>query len=383
MKNKILLYNFFIVYITISTVFIGSFAYKVFFITAALIYFMHLINVKENIISPMVIFLIFAFGYINSFFYECDPDVAYVLFGITINFFLIHPVLKYHIDLDKIFKIVGLFIVAYTGFSYLILEEMIPFISAEEFQYFFEKVSFGFYGSKLGLYYFQFNGSVFLYIPFVLFLLSYIEKKKFSTLFCLLITTIAIAFSGLRGLTLSTLFIFVYLMFFKSGITIKAFMILTIMPVVIGSIYYLNTVTDFFNPYESSNAVKLGHIESYFDIVTIYNFIFGAGLGATYYSKGIMNNVSLTEITALDSIRYFGIILTIVLFYKILFPCEINKKNKIFFVIILVYIINSLTNPMLFNTYGPFIVVWYWYKMFEAKKEKELKVQSGVHATLN
>jgi hypothetical protein len=101
--------------------------------------------------------------------------------------------------------------------------------------------------------------------------------------------------------------------------------------------------------------------------MTSWRLLFGDGLASTYYTVGFQIRAAQTEITLLDMIRYFGLPLTALLYAALLFPSlrqrSIDRRKLKAIVIFAVYLLMSLTNPILFNSFGLMIVVWYWTRM--------------------
>lgn len=76
-----------------------------------------ILNIKTErviTIAPIIIFFIFLFGYINSFSNNVDKDLSLQFFLSVTVLFLIYPIKKYYIDLDRIIKISGLLMSVYT-----------------------------------------------------------------------------------------------------------------------------------------------------------------------------------------------------------------------------------------------------------------------------
>ena len=84
-----------------------------------------------------------------------------------------------------------------------------------------------------------------------------------------------------------------------------------------------------------------------------------------------------TEITPLDMVRYLGFVLSITLYLVIIFPVRKLKfyfgDKKLYIILFLIYVINSFTNPTMFNSYGLLVVLWYWYKILGNKNNNSLQ----------
>jgi hypothetical protein len=74
-----------------------------------------------------------------------------------------------------------------------------------------------------------------------------------------------------------------------------------------------------------------------------------------------------TEITPLDMARYFGVVLATLLYFTIVFPTlrlkRYGGRNRIWLIAFLLYLVLSATNPVMFNSYGMLVVLWYWSKL--------------------
>ena len=131
--------------------------------------------------------------------------------------------------------------------------------------------------------------------------------------------------------------------------------------------------TSFFSLEDRSNSVKIGHAISYFNQLNLKQAFLGDGLGSFYYTNYSPEEIRLlaqTEVTFLDHCRYFGIPLSIVVWGSMVIPkCtgfSTDWKNwKIWkmkeeLTILLIYFIWAQLNPVLFNSFGLIIVLWYW-----------------------
>lgn len=108
----------------------------------------------------------------------------------------------------------------------------------------------------------------------------------------------------------------------------------------------------------------------------------GDGLGGFYltsYSPTEQKMLAQTEITFLDHCRYFGIPLSLTMWLSMIFPkwngfvADI-KKWKIWQVkeeltVLLIYFVWAQLNPVLFNSFGLAIVLWYWNVLFKKIQE--------------
>jgi hypothetical protein len=78
-------------------------------------------------------------------------------------------------------------------------------------------------------------------------------------------------------------------------------------------------------------------------------------------------------------IRYLGVVLAFIMYFVIIFPTKrINAyfgNNILYVIVFLIYLLNSMTNPTMFNSYGLLVVIWYWYKILKKKEDYVLKIE--------
>lgn len=363
-----LLLMFFITSLLFPTIIINKLVFLIIIMTVIINYRSY----KFNVFAPFLIFLIFFYGFLFSFLNNADNDLRLQLFFSVLVLFLIYPINKYKIDVDYIVKVSGLIIAIYTGVSFLIIVTFIDSSFSSTYLNFFVEVSAGsnslrdFVGGD-GTISFHIGTVPFIYLSFVLYMVSFIEKKKTSTIFAMLILLITILVSTSRGSIFSCIIAGGYIVFFKSKIVNKILFLAICIPIVLIFIAYLIDNTSVFSSGDSSNFVKIGHFESFLENINFTNFLFGEGLASIYFSKGRGAMLAQTEITPVDMLRYFGFILAPLLYFVIFFPVKklasYLGSNSLYAVLFLIYVLNSFTNPTMFNSYGLLVVLWYWSKI--------------------
>jgi hypothetical protein len=371
-KVNILFYLYFISTLLFPTIFLNKLIFIIIIGFTAVNYKLY----RLSTVSPFVVFLIFLYGFIFSFFNFVDPVLRVQFFFSVLVLFLIYPIVHYKIDIERIAKVSGLIAVAYTGLSFLIVVVFMDLPFASPYYEFFSNYSAGSNGlrefTEEGTISFHIGTAPFLYLPFVLYVISFIEKKRLSSLLAILIIFITIFLSGSRGSVLTSLLAALCVIFFKSKVSTKVVFIAVSIPLIIILFNYLSTNTAVFDSNEESNGGKIGHYESFFDQLNFFNFFLGEGLASFYYSKGAQAMKAQTEITPLDMLRYFGFILTPLLYFFIFFPTKrimsYLGNNTLYVVLVLIYVLNSTTNPTMFNSYGFLVVLWYWYKILPPTK---------------
>ncbi len=320
--------------------------------------------------SPFLVFFIFLYGFILAFFNNSDFALSLQFFLAVLVLFLIYPIDKYKVDMDQIAKISGIVMALYTGIAYLIIIVYNTPITPV-FNDIFVNYSSGSNGlrelTEEGVLSFHIGTAPFIYLSLCLYTISFATNKKISSLLAIIILFITVFISASRGTILICVLAIVSIIFFRFKLVSKIIFLSIAIPLVSIAFLYLLTNTTTLDPGEVSNNIKLGHFQSFLENINFFNFFAGNGLGAYYYSKGSQSMKAHTEITPVDMVRYFGFILTPILYIVIVFPLKTFnlyfKRNKIYIIIFLLYVFNSFTNPTMFNSYGLLIVLWYWSKI--------------------
>jgi len=202
----------------------------------------------------------------------------------------------------------------------------------------------------------HFRTSPILLLPGSFFFIDFCEKPTIPNFIKLFIIMIAIIFSASRGLMLFT---FLSLLFISisnyNKINYKRILILLLIIMFFG-LNLIITKTNMFNASETSNSVKIGHFESFNELINREPgiLLFGNGTGSTYYTKGFHRQAFQTELTFLDMIRYWGIIITTIFLLTIIIP--IKKPILSYYIPFVLYMINAGTNPLIFNSTGMLVI---------------------------
>jgi hypothetical protein len=328
---------------------------------------------KISTISPIIVLLVFFFGFLVSIFgpVSVDRALSNQLMLSVLVLFLIYPIQKYQIDLDRIVKISGIVLVVFTGIFFLLIVTFAgnP-ISTLALGIFMDYAS-GSSGlrnfAEEASLNFAFSTVPFLYLPVCLFFYSYLKTKQKKNLIIILLFLPAIIISTSRGLWVICVLGLFLIFFLNLKLTYKLLLIGISIPIFILGVSYILANTMIFSSDEVSNNAKRLHVVSFIDNLNFMNFFIGDGLGAYYYSKGAGIMKAITEVTPVDMLRYFGFFLAPILYIFIIFPIKklssYTGENRIFTSIFILYLINSFTNPIMFNSYGLLIVLWYWSKI--------------------
>ncbi len=319
----------------------------------------------ERLYSPFIVLAIYIVGAMFAFLTEFDSVLlVQFLFSVFI-LFMIFYIKLFEIKYEKILYFCIVFmsiltVLVFVIYSTGLLGGLVATI--------FEVHSLGVVGGReIGsyfLYMIHFGSAPILFIGFVICINHMLEdKSKLFNFLIFIILIFSIFISSSRALIfISAAYLFL-IVFMRFGIVMKSvisfFVLLFILVADFGFLY------EAFSSSEPSNMVKIGHITGFLDGFNLWNIFIGNGLATYYYSYGSGSFLSHTEITLLDQFRYFGVLLTVVLYACLIFPrVNLGLKYKPSlqrrFIGFLMYLVLSLTNPVLFNGFGLLVVLWWW-----------------------
>lgn len=377
-------YNLVFLYVIFTLLFPTFILNKLIFIIISIILVgtINLLSLKS--LSPIYVVLIFLYGLFISFFNLVEKNLSYQFFLSTLSLLLIYPILKHKIDFDKIIKISGLFLAFYSLISFVIVVLFVDSPISEQYYTFFKEYSAGSNGlrefTEEGLLSFHTGTAPFLFLSLILYFESFISKRNLFTFIAIALHIYIIFISGSRGTFFSALLAMLIVIMFKASNKVKIGFLAIGIPLGLYFISFLLQNTEIFSSEEGSNNVKLGHFESFIESTNFFNLIIGNGLGAIYYTKGSGMYKAHTEITPVDMIRYLGVVLAFLLYFVIIFPTKrINAyfgNNILYIIIFLIYVLNSMTNPTMFNSYGLLVVLWYWYKILKEEENLISKIEA-------
>lgn len=329
--------------------------------------------------SPLVVFFIFLYGYLASLAGNTDKALSNQFMVAVSLLFIIYLIEWYDIDIDYIVKFSGVLLSLLTALLYfLLLQPTLLFSGLFDL---FSTYSLGSFGqrefSENSTAFFHLGTAPFLFLPFSLFCVSLRDRKSFGNAAGAVLTGLAIIASFSRGVIILSFASMLLIMWSNFTKKWKLISVLLLFPILAGVLYYFSVNTQVFSSEEISNKVKMGHVLSYFDSLTLKNFFFGDGLASYYYSSGTELFMAHTEVTPIDMCRYFGVFLTFSIFAVLVFPTldfrRYQGENFLYFILFLLYLLLSATNPTLINSFGLLVVVWYWSKILSRRLHSRYK----------
>lgn len=381
MTSRIVSWLFFLY--CLSTVLLPVFILnKLFFIPLFFMSIYVLLSRPLRTVAPVIVFSIFLYGFLLGMVNNIDFDLAkQILLGV-VSLFMIYLIIEFKIDVGRLVKAVGaIFALVMCVFSLALMVMPQSFFSIALLD-FYNINELGYYGVRafggLEMFMLHHRSSPFMLLPLSLFFIDFLQCKKFHSLFFMIVVMIAIVSSASRGLMVMGIASMIVLYFYNVSWSVRLFALGTMVPVVFLTVGYLVAETSVFSSDETSNSIKIGHFLSFLNIVDWKMLMFGDGLGSFFYTEGYQKFVSQTEITWMDSIRYVGLPLSLVLFSILLFPTRRyvqSLQGASSRLIVFMYLIMSLSNPVLFNSFGFLVILWYWSVVIKIQEPLALNAE--------
>lgn len=321
--------------------------------------------------SPVIIFTIFFYGFVLSRFNLVDEVLALQFLLSVLILFQICFIRRYRINVDMLIMISSCAMVVATALLWCatfvpdmpMASQILDFMQMYSFSAYSEREFFEDATISLHL-----GTAPILFVGFAIFAKRFCQARRLIDLMLMVATVLAILLSASRGIIVGAglILMILFLLYAPRRVRLKigvAFVLL----LGFGLYEAINSST-LLSASEDSNAGKFGHLQSFFDQLTIGSMLFGRGLAHLYYSVGAGGLKSNTEITPMDMARYFGFPLALVLFFAILFPVRTVSsyvhEHSTDFLIFIIYLLLSFANPILFNSMGMLVVLWYWSKIY-------------------
>lgn len=375
--------KWFLFFYCLSTVLLPVFVLnKLFFVPLFLMAVYVFISRPIKTIAPVVVFLIFLYGFLLGLLGGADADFSRQMILGAVSLFLIYSIVEFKVDMALIVKAVGaIFALIMCVFSFMLMVEPGSSLSVMLLD-FYNANELGYYGLRsfggLDMFMLHHRSSPFLLLPLSLFFLDFLQVKRFWSLFFVVVILMAIIWSASRGLIVMAAVSMLVLYFYNKNWSARLLMLCALVPVIILGVGYLLTETSMFSSDEQSNNIKIGHIISFLNVADWKMLVFGNGLGTYYYTEGYGELAAQTEITWMDSVRYVGLPLSLLLFSVLLFP---NRKylasvqGSSSRLIMFMYLLMSLSNPVLFNSFGFLVILWYWSVVIKNQEPSALHAE--------
>jgi hypothetical protein len=177
-----------------------------------------------------------------------------------------------------------------------------------------------------------FHASPLLVIAIVYFCHCFLSSTGWSRLWSALFLTLNVCGMVLSG-TRNNMIVgiaapLVVLAWYRGKGTRLAIAGLVVMLVAVG--FSFGVIQAMLSPEDYGNAIKLGHLHDYSLMFSDWKtLLFGQGLGATFFSTAWGTRVSVTELTYVEIIRNYGVLMALVFYALILYPVRMLANPKV------------------------------------------------------
>lgn len=316
-----------------------------------------------------VFFLTFAYALLRSF----SIDVLFAL-GFAKSFlFLIYV---FWVDCDylrtaKTFYYITLFLsmsVLVIYFLMLLIPKsyaIISYFSEYHDNYFVQLGVRNFYGIDLFVLYHRVSSVCVVSLAMSMYL--FLSTKRVTFLFNLVVFAVFLFISGTRANMLSCILVVLgiflfYLLLDKNRVVLFVGLSEIVSITTLVAVLFLLLAKD------NSTEIKSGHLQSFIDLFLrnpVRFFFTGFGPGAYMYSEGFQEVISLTELSYLELIKNFGLLMTTLLVMMFGIPLLKNltnvKNSKLgrfaLGLSYLAYLFIAGTNPLLTTSTGLIVYV--------------------------
>jgi len=349
---------------------------KLFFLPLFLTSLMLMISKPVKTLAPLIVLLIFLYGFVLSFSGDSDFALGRQMLLGGFSLFLVYVIINYNVNMGAALKVSGVTLaLIMCSLSFMLM--VVPgFFLADLMLDYYNSNELGYYGVRnfgnLQLFMLHHRSSPFLLVPLSLFFLDYLKERKSLTLIFIAVILAAVVCSASRALMAMAVVSLFILYFNHKSWPLRILMLMAITPLALFVIGYLLAETSVLSSDEQSNNIKIGHVISFFNVADWSMLLFGKGLGSYFYTEGYGSVVSQTEITWMDSVRFVGIPFSLLLLSAILFPVRkifASPELRPTGIVMVLYLLMSMSNPVLFNSFGFLVILWYWSVIIKGKND--------------
>lgn len=188
---------------------------------------------------------------------------------------------------------------------------------------------------------------------------------KLKSAFLTLMFTAAVLCTDSRAIAIGVFLILVYFVTkkLKTSLGWTPALLALVLMVALPAGYFAT----FFQRDELSNAAKLGHFRSY---AALFNdhptyLLWGQGADTEFYTEGFQDKTTLTELTYLDLIRWFGVPVSLLIMGAVIYPIFTiakrgNASTSYLVVAYVAYLWEAVSNPLLVCSFGALVVSAMW-----------------------
>lgn len=315
----------------LSNVFVPVFLLNKLIFAALFMVFIGFLVFRSTVMfALLMVQAVFIYGLI-SFFLSGTDHVSgrQIVFG-SVALFLICFINNFKFDMSRALKVTGgISVLVMCGKSFLLIA--LPSLPIGRIlSEYLNSNELGFCGVRdfcgLHMFMLHYRSTPFLLVALSLFFIDFLSDKKISVFFfvivIVIVISVAIVCSAFRALMVMALVSLSVLYFARKNWSMRLLNILIVVPLFAFSIYILAYETSMFSSSEQFNSIKIVHLISFFGVIEWDVLLFGKALGVYFYTEGYRTIVSQAEIAWMDSVRFLGLALSVLLFLVLLFPAR-------------------------------------------------------------
>jgi hypothetical protein len=192
---------------------------------------------------------------------------------------------------------------------------------------------------------------------------------RFWNVLLLLLNVCGMLLSGTRNNMIVGLLVPLMVIAWYKGTKVRLAAVTAVAVVLSAGLSY-GVVQAMFSPDDVSNAAKLLHFQDYMRMFSDWHtLVFGQGLGASFFSTALGTRVSVTELTYVEFIRVYGVILACVFYFLLLYPLRMLRNPEVrtdhYLLLGYVgYLYLCTANPLLMSSSGMLVLAIVLVKTF-------------------
>jgi hypothetical protein len=194
-------------------------------------------------------------------------------------------------------------------------------------------------------------------------------RARFLNILLLLLNVCGMLLSGTRNNMVMGLLMPLMVMAWYKGTKVRLAVVAALVVVLSVGLGY-GVVQAMLSPDELSNTIKLLHFQDYMRAFSDWRtLLFGQGLGASFLSSALSTRVSVTELTYVEFIRIYGVVMACVFYILLLYPLRMlgnqeARTDHYLFLGYLGYLYLCTANPLLMSSTGMLVLAIVLVKTF-------------------
>lgn len=182
------------------------------------------------------------------------------------------------------------------------------------------------------------------------------EKRSAGTVYLVAVSMLALFLSGTRNNILMSLLIPAYYSVHQRR---GRLLLVVLLPLII----YMgaDVLRSMFDPHDVSNAAKVAYLSDYWAIFSNpKNLLLGQGLGTRFFTSGLGEVVSITELSYFEIVRTYGIVVGLLFMFALVYPLVRlfrSRDPRFYFTVgYAAYLVGNYSDPYLLSSNGMLVL---------------------------